>query len=242
MWNMVIGDYFRSFTWGNIKERIKNDFATVFGALSWIFVMNVGVFEGRDEQILFFCVALPLWVGGFNTRCCTLSLPKIMYLCPMSVASRKEYLQKLRLLRMGISVIVSVLSGILYVSMGGYVVYAVAIVWNQCVLHYALACDTNEFGWGRLEVNGTKSVDMDSQRGLMELFVHIAVYMMAFIQILVFVVDGNLVLGVVMLGISLLIEMPMIVWFWKRWPEYLEQELFYETTDRIFNRKGLVRK
>jgi len=126
--------------------------------------------------------------------------------------------------------------------MGGYVVYAVAIVWNQCVLHYALACDTNEFGWGRLEVNGTKSVDMDSQRGLMELFVHIAVYLMAFIQIMVFVVEGNLVLGVVMLGISLLIEMPMVVWFWKRWPEYLEQELFYETTDRIFNRKGLVRK
>lgn len=241
MWKMVMGEYFKSFTWGNINENIKNTSLTLFPILVGVQQIIYGVFDS-DKIVVFLLVILPLVFNSISTACFSAGLSKIMHLCPMNEGERKDYLNKKCMVKIGVSSIVSLISGITYLCMGGYPLYAVAMVLNHCALHICAACDTNTYGWGTRDVKGNYVIDEGSSRGLLEFFIRTVVYFIAVVQMGVCVEPGSLVGSLWMLGITLAIELPMVIWFVKHWPEYVEKELCYETTDRVCNWKGLVKK
>lgn len=248
MWKMVLGDYFRAFTWRNIKESMKYrffDFMLVYISfypfLGWV-LGNKEEFGTVKEVVAFLCVILPLLFGSLSTGCFRAGLSKIMYLCPMNAASRREYLNKKCMVRIAAPAMVSLISGIVYVILGGYPLYGLAFVLNHCALYICGACNTNMYVWGTQDDKGNYVMDQESKRGLLEGFIRIAVYIVALVHMAVGAGEGSYVSSGLMIGIALLIEVPMVVWFVKHWPEYVEKELFYETTDRMRNGKGPVKK
>lgn len=248
MWKMVISEYFRSFTWGNIKENGVYRTFSFFMVYLWTNPIIYGVFGDKEtwgtkeELVVWFCVLLPIVFGNLSTACFQAGLTKMMYLCPMNAEMRKEYLNKKCMVRITAPAIMSLFSGIVYMCMGGYPLYALAMVCNHGALHICAACDTNAYGWGTLDDKGNYVMDQDSARGFMEVFIRITVYIIALVHTSVLPGERSLVTSLWMLGIALAAEIPMVIWFVKHWPEYVEKELYFETTDRICNWKGLVKK
>lgn len=248
MWSMVLGDYFRSFTWRNIMDSLKYRLFTFMliyisysPFLGWI-LGNREDLETVEGAITFLCVMLPLLFSAASMACFPAGLSKIMYLCPMNGASRREYLNKKCMVRMAVPTIVSLISGIIYVILGGYYLYGLAIVLNHSALHICAACDTNMHVWGTQDDKGNYVIDQESKRGFLEAFIRMAVYLMAVMHMYLCSGEGSLVASLWMLGIALAVEVPMVIWFVKHWPEYVEKELFYETTDRMCNGKGPVKQ
>lgn len=248
MWKMVIGEYFKSLTWGNIKENANyGTFSFFLVYIAWSPILqnvleNKEAWGTKEELIAWVCVVLPLVLGKLSAACFPAGLSKIMYLCPMNAEERKVYLNKKCVVRMAAPAFVSLIGAIIYLCMGGYFLYAVAMVCNHGALYICLACDTNTYGMGTQDDKGNYVMDQDSKRGLMEFFISITVYVTAATHMAVLAKEGSFVGGWLMLGIILAIELPMVIWFVKHWPEYVKKELYYETTDRVCNWKGLVKK
>jgi hypothetical protein len=122
MTKQVIRDYFLAFHIGNLKEAYKND-------NWWIFIylplMTCTWFrdEGRGHIYSQYAVMLPIVFALFQTPLFRLRLPKIMFLCPVDAAGRREYLVKQYWLKITVPVFLSllaVITSMLWDKMSGF--------------------------------------------------------------------------------------------------------------------------
>lgn len=232
MTKRVIRDYFAAFRWKKIKERYSN-------YNTW--------------YIIYFLVLTPLWLhaermpGGFLTYYlinvpilfCIISaglhpmvLPKILYLCPMSKESRKEYIIKSCYVRIAIPVTMGIAGSVVLMCRGFCSrLYGAVIIMNIVILSIVLGADTSAQGYGKIAENGQRTLDFDSREGVCQGIVTIVAMLIGLgYQMLVQWESFLNLMGGVVLGIVLVVELPLTILFLKDWKKRVEQLLFYENT------------
>ncbi len=144
MMKIVVREYFNSFTRGSRSEKIR----TILCALYFVIVAPlIGGYAGRVEHmVIYISVAVPTIVILMNS--CTMRMPKIMYLIPMSLQERKKYIVKYVIFSIVAGVIIGLLGAIVLLAAGLCSVWMLLLlVYNYIVLKIVMI----EVGNGRLE-------------------------------------------------------------------------------------------
>lgn len=235
MWRRVIRDYFAAFRWEKIKAG-KQVVAWV-NCFNFLFVLPLSwqIFSSAEATARFYLVMLPVIFTLFALSLYPAMLPKIMYLCPMSWEQRMEYLNKSRLVRILVplvmlSVGVAILSGMGMVSWN----FGVGVLLNEILFAVFAASVMNENGYGALDANGKRVVDWDSKTGILE-------GCMTFLVIITVFVYAGITWDITMpwwgslllIGIPTALELPIVIYFCRRWPENVKRVLWFESVQNI---------
>ncbi|MBQ2803380.1 MAG: hypothetical protein IJF07_05725 [Lachnospiraceae bacterium] len=106
MLRQAVNDYFRAFNIGNFKG-LLND----FGKWYWIVYLSIilpidwVLMDKQYNLIIYFMEVIPCIWMFVGVGCVPLSLPKIMFLCPMEKKEREDYVRGL----FGVNVMVPVI-------------------------------------------------------------------------------------------------------------------------------------
>ena len=131
---MVIRDYFFAFRICNIKERYGGrNFANWFPLLYPLIVMPILAGEKLSAEpvmyIQHYGVTLIFLYSIFAAPLHPVVLPKLLYLCPMDVSERRNYIWQSYVLKIGIGMTVSILgTALLVICTGLSIVYGTVFV------------------------------------------------------------------------------------------------------------------
>ena len=92
MTQWVIKDYFNRLRWGSIKKSFQLGSGWIFFYFMIIIPLISGYYESRNVMLSYLLVMGPLQFCMFSSTLHSMALPKIMYLCPMDMESRRKYL------------------------------------------------------------------------------------------------------------------------------------------------------
>ncbi len=107
---MVVRDYFSTFRWSNLKACYKENSLFAYVWLLWYVPLITGLYEEELEDWLKFLVVYAvLFFGMFAALLHPIELPKMMFLCPMSEAERRDYVMKSWLFKVIFPIALSIL-------------------------------------------------------------------------------------------------------------------------------------
>lgn len=235
MWKRVIRDYFAAFRWEKIKTAYQKSNWWIFINLLFVLPGCWQVYSSAEASARFYLAMLPFAFSLLVLSLYPAMLPKIMYLCPMSWAQRMDYLNKSRWVR--ILVPLAMLSmGVAVLSCMGMApwTFCIGVFSNQILFSVFSASVINENGYGALDVNGKRVMDMDSKTGILEGCMGI---------VAVFTVFGYAGItwdetmpwwgSLLLVAIPAALELPIVIWFCRRWPENVKKVLWFESTQNI---------
>lgn len=234
MWNRVIRDYFAAFRVGNLKEKIQFSNWWTFIYFLFLFPIIMQYLDTPGDIVRHFCIMIPLMYSVFVLTLHPAVMPKILYLCPMSKAARKEYMEKSRWMRIVVSSGVSLLGVIgLWIQGATPWLYGLAVLINLILFHIVFASIVNKNGYGTLDANGRRVMDMESKQGFMEGCMMLVTMITAIVQVAF--PWGELLWwqGLLWIGIPTVIELPIVIWFLRHWPQMVERALQYETAVKL---------
>lgn len=94
MWRWVIKDYFTSFSWYRMKDRMKS--GDLFWAIYMVTLLPLmcGIFEQWEYTMIYYLMMLPIGFSMLSLAFQKSRLPKIFYICPMEKAVRRAYIER----------------------------------------------------------------------------------------------------------------------------------------------------
>lgn len=94
MWGKIAVDYFRAYSWRGIKEMWKTNRGGIAGMIGMIYPLIVVLWQMEsDEKIVCLLAYLPMLYILFSVCMHPVGLCKMMYLCPMETAERRQYIR-----------------------------------------------------------------------------------------------------------------------------------------------------
>lgn len=94
MLGKIAVDYFRAYSWRGIKEMWKTNTGGLAGVIGMIYPLIVVLLQMEsDEKMAFMLVYLPMLYIIFSVYMHPVGLCKMMYLCPMEPAERRQYIR-----------------------------------------------------------------------------------------------------------------------------------------------------
>lgn len=221
----AIQDYLEDLRWWKNKEKNKS------GSLWMIYFLVVlplimQVFESADTALSYFCIMIPIFVCIGAQSLQRNLLPKMMYLCPTSQEMRKSYIEKVCLIRIAAPFGVGVVGVTILFCFGicdG--ITGIGIMLNMAALSISV-------GVGLFIKSSGKVIKGEIPRpdaGLLEIFILFATMItgllcaswMSGITTMPWL-KWSFVVG------EILLLVPLVVSYWKRWPEAVERALKYE--------------
>lgn len=232
MWKRVIRDYIAAFRWERIKESQKVGNWWLYSYMAFVLPLSLQIFKEDQTTIKYFSVIIPILFCTFVIAIYPMVLPKIMYLCPMSKPARRRYLEQSRILRIAVVAGMSLIS-IIIMAMHGVSewFYMISVFTNHVLFAVCMASTVNKNGYGTLDVNGKRVVDWDSKTGIFEGCMMVITLVTAYVQACVDWSEASLVGGLLLLIIPTAVELPMVIWLSKRWPDNVERALCFETAN-----------
>lgn len=121
----IIREYFAAFRWRRIKE-------SYHGSNWWIFLyilIIVPLFSGGKtletgkSALGFYSLLLPVMFHLFTVPLHPFTMPKMMYLCPMTKQERRKYLEKSYAVKILFSLFLALLGQIILLVMGDYDIF-----------------------------------------------------------------------------------------------------------------------
>ena len=239
MWKRVIRDYFAAFRWGKLKvgAAVGNWWLFVY----FLFVLPVlwRTYERENAMLQYLAIMVPFLFSLFVISAYPAVLPKMMYLCPVSPGERQEYMNQSRIVRIVIPMCLSLIGiVVLQVLAIGHWMLGIAVLVNQLQFSIVAASIVNQNGYGALDANGKRVVDMDSKGGILMGAILVVALITSFIHAEVAWDNTVPWWGWLMLiGIPTAMELPIVIWFCRHWPESVEKALVYETAVDIVVKK-----
>ncbi len=230
MLSWVLRDYFTAFHWSNFVDNYRR--GNWWWMIQFLVVTPVlmKVYDSSATTLTFLCVMVPIIFcvaaeGHHQTL-----LPKMIYLCPMSREERKKYILASCGVRIAIPTIVGI-AGVLILLGCGIAdwMYSVGVILNITVLSTCLGACLYVNGPSKFTENGT----IDSNAGLLEIFILLVTMFTGFLYAC-WEGYASLWLRLVFLGVQLLIMVPMIVSYLKKWQKSMEQALLYENSGALY--------
>ncbi len=234
MLSWVLKDYFAALRWSNVK---KSFWSWWWGIQFLVMSIFLQVFDSTDETetALYLCVMIPILFCMLMETLHKTLLPKMIYLCPMSAQERKKYILISCGVRIAIPTFVGMV-GALILLVCGMVdwIYSVGVIFNITALSICMGACLYVNGPSKWGENGT----LTSSVGVLEIFILIVTLITG---ILYASWEGALGaymwLKVVFLVVQLLVMVPMIVSYLKKWQKSTEQALLYENSGALYKEK-----
>lgn len=235
MWKRVIRDYFAAFRWEKIKAAYQKSNWWIFINLLFVLPGCWQIYSNAEASARFYLAMVPIAFSLFVLSLYPAMLPKIMYLCPMSWEQRMEYLNKSRWVRILVPLVILIVGLVVLSGMGmAPWTFCIGVFINQILFSIFSASVINENGYGALDVNGKRVMDMDSKTGIFEGGMGVVAVFTAFVYAGIIWDEtmpwwGSLLL----IAIPAALELPMVIWFCRRWPETVQRVLWFESTQNI---------
>lgn len=229
MMQLAIRNYIRAFRWQNVKESYNNGgwFTLLYLAVFCPILFNdfqIGSGTLTDILLLF-----PNIYVMFTSVLYPMTLPKIMYLCPMSKEMRKDYILKACFVRTIVPVAMNIIVVIILLS-NRFInpVCAIGVFLNNLIFSVFLGSGTNMKGYGKIDEKGQRSMSIDDGFSLKE-------FLIVFCNMILCVAYGSIGpldapwVSLLFIGITLLIPLPVTISYLKYWPSAVENALSYES-------------
>ncbi len=235
MWKRVIRDYFAAFRWEKIKAAYPMSNWLMFINLLFVLPGCWQIYSSAEASARYYLTMIPFVFTMFVLSLYPAVLPKIMYLCPMSWAQRMEYLNKSRWIRILVPLGILIVGMVVLSGMGmAPWTFCIGVFINQILFSVFTASIINENGYGTLDANGRRVMDMDSKTGILEGCMAIVAMFTVFVY--AGITWDNAMpwwVSLLLIGIPTALELPMVIWFCRRWPENVKRVLWFESVQNI---------
>lgn len=230
MMNLALRNYIRAFKWQNIKEKFHNGgWFSLFYVMIMLPVLLSGYDVKSNTSILCLLIMLPNIFAMTTAILFPAILPKMMYLCPMSKEMRKDYLIKAALIRTTVPILLSILV-ILIMLFNGLTdgMSAFGILLNNTIFAIFLGAGININGYGKIAENGLRSLEIENSFSFCEFLVVIVTLLLSAGYAAVVLQTDPLWVRLVFIGVTLAVNLPATINYFKYWPSAIENSLSYE--------------
>lgn len=231
MMDLAIRNYIKAFKWQNIKASYHNGgwFTLIYFLVVLPLIMAFNPKEGDASIAIYISVLFPSVFTMFTTVLYPMTLPKLMYLCPMSKEMRKDYIIKACFIRtlVPISLTLIVLSILLLRGATDWI-SAIGIFLNHVIFAIFWGSGTNVSGFGNIDEKGIRSIPMDSLFSLLEAAIIFFSMLISCGHAACSPVSAHPVLKLLLIGATLLFPLPATISYLKYWPSAVENALTYE--------------
>lgn len=220
----IIREYFTAFRWRRIKESYR-------GSNWWFFIymlvvvpmMSVGkISESWQTALAFYGLILPIMFHLFTVPLHPFSLPKMMYLCPMTKDERRAYLKRTYSVKALFSLLAALLGAVGLMAAGCYDFFLISITFVLSILIiFATSLQTRAVGNG---ADWSKSKDRWETVTLI-FFLLQAVVLASEVATKEICSQTE---KIVYLGMLLFIDLPLTLKILSFWNETVERLMYYE--------------
>ncbi len=229
MMQLAMRNYIRAFKWQNIKESYHNG--------SWLSLLYLGIMFplilngwDTDEAGISILILFPNIFVMFTSVLFPMSLPKLMYLCPMSKEMRKKYIISACRIRVGVPILLTLLVIILFLFLGLMDwVCALGSLLNNTIFALFLGSGTNAKGYGDIDQRGYRSIPMNTAFSVCEAVIILSCMLLTAGYCAIDITNPMWV-KLLLLIITLLIPLPVTRYYLRFWPSSVENALCYENT------------
>ena len=172
MTKRVLRDYFAAFRWQKIKEsQKKGAWWTGIYFLSMCPAL-LQAFDNLASILLYYLIAIPLVFAMYVPTIHNMRLPKIMYLCPLNMEQRREYIIKSCAVRIIASLLINIIGVIILLACGICDwLMAISIFLNLALLSVEIGSGININGYGKITDEGHRVIDPKDKKELLEMWV-----------------------------------------------------------------------
>lgn len=230
MTERVLRDYFATFRWKKIKESHKVG--------SWwpgIYFLSMcpallHAFDDYESILLYYLITIPLVFAMFVPTMHNMKLPKLMYLCPLNTAQRREYIVKSGAIRVMMSVLIDIIGvSILFACGICDWLMAISIFLNLALLSVAIGSGININGYGKITDQGYRVVDPKNKKELLEMWVCLIALLTFLAQYgIVLYEEESLLLRIIAIGLPLVVLLPPTIAYLRFWKQAVTENMTYE--------------
>ena len=220
----IIREYFAAFRWRRIKESYR-------GSNWWFFIYMLvvvpmiftgGISESWQNVLAFYSLIVPIMFHLFTVPLHPFSLPKMMYLCPMTKDERRAYLTRTYSVKVLVSFLAALLGAVGLMAAGGYDIFLTVIAFVLSILIiFATSLQTGAVGNG-----AAWSTSKDRWETVTLIFFLFQAVILA--NEVATKEMCSQTEKIVYLGILLFIDLPLTLKILSFWNETVERMMYYE--------------
>lgn len=231
MTKRIVRDYFTAFRWSRIKETYAKEQWWLFLYLLIILPLICQFYDTKESTLAYWMVYIPFFFAMFAAPLHPPVLPKMLYLCPMSREMRREYIVKSCYIRVCIPIVIGIV-GVAILLWQGICdwICGAGILLNLVLFATMMGSGVNAKGYGKKLENGQRVMNMDTAQGIYEAISLILAYLVSMLYAFLLATDANAMQWVkwVLIGATLLIQLPVTLKYLSYWQESVENSIYYE--------------
>ena len=220
----IIREYFTAFRWRRIKEgyRGSNWWFFIYMLVVVPMIFTGGISESWQNVLAFYSLIVPIMFHLFTVPLHPFSLPKMMYLCPMTKDERRVYLKRTYSVKVLFSFLAALLGAVGLMAAGGYDIFLTVIAFVLSILIiFATSLQTRAVGNG-----AAWSTSKDRWETVTLIFFLFQAVILA--NEVATKEMCSPTEKIVYLGILLFIDLPLTLKILSFWNETVEHMMYYE--------------
>ena len=232
MTKRVIRDYFAAFRWQKIKESQKKNEWWILIYFMALAPLILGVYDSVTGTLAYYLIIVPLLFTMFVPTIHTMKLPKIMYLCPLSMDERREYITKSCIIRIAAAVLVDIIA-VMVLLVSGICdgLTAISILLNLMLLSVAIGSGINPNGYGKIkgEDRGVRVIDPKDRKEFLEMWICLAAFLTCLTHYSIVRKEFDfLLVRSLALGLPLVVTLPPTIVYLMFWKQAVAETMTYE--------------
>lgn len=229
MFQKIVRNYLAGFRWGQIKKAYAGGGVFEFMYSLILLPIFCRLYEKWEYILIYWMVMLPVMFCRFADPMHPMTLPKMMYLCPLSEEERRSFVRGSGRLHMAVPVLMEIIS-LVILGVGGLMdpICALGILLGISMLSvWCCGMSRRDAKWcERYKVK----FDMSTTEGIREMFGImfgiVSVFIFAFIRCWDDRVSVRAKL--IWLGITAILQIPLALGQRRVWKKTVEEAAFYE--------------
>ena len=175
-------------------------------------------------------LGIPLVFGMYVPTIHTMRLPKIMYLCPLNIEERREYIIKSCVVRITVSLVVDVI-GVVILLICGICdwIMAMGIFLNLALISVAIGSGINRDGFGKITKEGSRTIDPKNKKEYLEMWICLVAFLICMAHYgMVIDCQHRLLIRVIAVGLPFTILLPSTIAYLRFWKQAVTETMTYE--------------
>ena len=153
-----------------------------------------------------------------------------MYLCPLNMEQRREYIIKSCAVRIIASLLINIIGVIILLACGICDwLMAISIFLNLALLSVAIGSGININGYGKITDEGHRVIDPKNKKELLEMWVCLIALLTFMAQYGIVLHEGkSILLRIIAIGLPLVVLLPPTIAYLRFWKQAVTDNMTYE--------------
>lgn len=221
----IVGDYFRRFHIENMKELLKTNTVVLVSVVYPLIVWLVMAGDAGEDRAVFLLIYLPILYILLSFYAHPVTMPKMLYLCPMGADRRRRYIRYSYYFKVGVQMTVAIVGTVFLMACTGCDVLSVTeILLSDFILSILIPPKKKKD-----ECCG----NFDRESVYMTCMIAISVLSNLGQMVAVSDKEPHKILQIVILVCFVAIQIPLTVQYLKYVKRELEAAVYYEETENL---------